>query len=87
MAENNIKYADSLEVDAGHNETQTVRITKMRPNDTVRVHGRRIKVGDIPITVAILKCGHVVRGIAFEVDNVVFCEQHQEDDFVAEILR
>ena len=86
MAEN-IKYADSLEVDAGKGLTQTVRITKMRPNDTVRVHGRRIKIKDIPLNAATLNCGHIVHGIAFTVGDVVFCEEHEKDDFVAEILR
>jgi hypothetical protein len=47
------------------------------PNLTIKIHGHRIKVRDIPITAATLDCEHTVRGIAFAEGNLVYCDKHE----------
>jgi len=78
------RYPDSIETSDG----KLVRISDLQPNQTIRIGKHRIavKVKDIPITVALLSCGDVVRGIAFKEGNVVFCETHHENKFVEELL-
>jgi len=78
------RYPDSIETSDG----KTVRLSTLRPNQTIRIGRSRtaVKVKDIPITAALLKCGHIVRGIAFAQGDVVFCEEDHEDMFVEEVL-
>lgn len=78
------RYPDSIETSEGN----LVRISDLRPDQTIRIGKHRIavKVRDIPITVALLSCGDVVRGIAFNEGNVVFCETCHENKFVEQLL-
>lgn len=74
------RYADSIETSDG----KWVRISTMNPNATIKIGPRRVRVrvGDIPMNVATLTCGEILRGIAFTEGNVVFCEKHQVDEIV-----
>jgi hypothetical protein len=78
------RYPDTIETSEG----KLVRLSDLRPDQTIRIgkHHTAIKVKNIPITVALLSCGDVVRGIAFNEGNVVFCETCHENKFVAELL-
>ena len=66
------QYPDAIHTDSG----QTVRVATANPNQKVRIHGHNIRVGDIPLTAAKLGCGHIIRGIAFQKNDLVFCEEH-----------
>jgi hypothetical protein len=78
------KYPDSITTDNG----KTIRLSQLKKNNKVRIHGHNIKVGDIPLTAAQLNCGHVVRGIALQLNDVVFCDkdEHREDTYVSQII-
>jgi len=76
------KYPDEIEVDGG----KVVRLSQLSDNAVIRVHKHPIRVGDIPLTAAQLTCGHVIRGIALKEQDVVFCEDHAQNSFVAMIL-
>jgi hypothetical protein len=76
------KYPDELTVDGGRN----VRISQLSPNAIVKIHNHAIRVGDIPLTAAELKCGHVVRGVALQDKDIIFCEEDQANSFVVLIL-
>jgi hypothetical protein len=78
------RFPDTLETSDG----TLVRLSLLKPEKTIYIGKRRIpiKVKDIPQTSALLTCGVIVRGIAFTQGNVVFCEKHQEDEIVEEIV-
>lgn len=78
------RYPDSIETSEGH----WVRVSSLPAEKVIRIGKKRIpiKVGDIPMTAVALTCGTIVRGIAFNVGDVVFCEVHQQNEFVATIL-
>lgn len=76
------KYPDSVTLDSG----KTVRVSTMHPDATLTIHGRKIKVSDIPLVVARLKCGCVIRGIAIAKRDIVFCENHHDESYVTEVL-
>lgn len=67
----------------------TVDIHTANPEKTLVIQGRRVKVKDIPITVAHLECGHNIRGIAFQKGEVVSCEEHTPvlETFVAYVVQ
>lgn len=74
------RYADSVETSDG----KWVRITMMNPDARIKIGPQRrlVRVGDIPLNAATLTCGEIIRGIAFSVGNVVFCEKHHVEEFV-----
>lgn len=76
------KYPDSITLDSG----KTVRVSTMNPNATLKIHGRTIRVADIPLVAVRLKCGCVVRGIAIAKRDIVFCENHHDESYVTEVL-
>jgi len=77
-------YPDSLTTSDG----KVVRLSLLNPNYTVRIGPKRtpVKVKDIPLTAGLLTCGHIVRGIAFSQGNVIFCEEHGEEEIVEKIV-
>lgn len=78
------RYPDSIETSDGY----FVRLSSLRPDQTIRITKKRIpvKASDIPMTAVLTTCGLVVRGIAFEEGDVIFCEQHGVDERVEEVL-
>jgi hypothetical protein len=76
-------YADTITLDSG----KVVRVTAMDPNAYVKIHGRSIRVGDIPMSVGTLNCGCIMRGIAISLNNVFFCEKHKDNSYVVEIVK
>lgn len=78
------KYPDTLETSDG----KFVRLSQLAPEKTLYIGKKRVavKVKDIPLTAALLTCGHIVRGIAFSQGNVIFCEEHSDEEIVEEIL-
>lgn len=79
---NTQKFPDSVTLDNG----KTVRVSQLPSDAEVTIMGRTIKASDIPLVAATLKCGCYLRGIALTVKDVIFCETHQKDSFVAEII-
>lgn len=73
------KYPDEITTDGG----KKVRISQLKPNDKVKIHNHSIRVGDIPLSAVELTCGHTVRGIALQMNDIVFCEEDQQNSFVA----
>lgn len=84
MATTERRYPDSIETSDG----KMVRVTTLNPNHilTIGKNRTKIKVSDIPITVGLTTCGKIIRGIAFTQGNVIFCEDHQKDEFIEEIV-
>lgn len=78
------RFPDSLETSDG----KIVRLSQLNPEKVLHIGKNRVpvKVKNIPLTAALLSCGHIVRGIAFEKNNVVFCEEHSEEEIVEEIV-
>jgi hypothetical protein len=76
------RFHDSVTLDNG----KTVRISALPEEAEIKIMGRTIKVSDIPLVAASLKCGCYIRGIALKQRDVIFCETHQKDSFVAEII-
>lgn len=76
------KYPDEITLDSG----KTVRVTNLPANFILKIHGRKIKVADIPMVAARLNCGCLIRGIAIAKRDIFFCDLHHMDTFVAEIL-
>jgi len=65
----------SIKTDNG----DVVNTKTANPNRTIQIHGHRLKVRDIPITAALLDCGHTIRGIAFGPGNLVYCDKHDNN--------
>lgn len=61
---------------------ETVNTRTANPNQTIKIHGHKLKIRDIPITAAQLNCGHNVRGIAFAAGNLVYCDKHGDGNTV-----
>jgi hypothetical protein len=76
-------YGDSIKLDNG----KTVRISKLPANSTITFKGIKIKVADIPLVAARLKCGCVMRAIAVEPKDVIFCDTHKLNSFVVEVIK
>lgn len=76
------KFHDSITLDNG----KTVRISALPDEAEIKIMGRTIKVSDIPLVAVTLKCGCYLRGIALKEKDVIFCETHKKDTFVAEII-
>ena len=76
------KYPDEITTDSG----KTVRVTTLNPEYKLKIHGRTIRVADIPMVAARLNCGCHVRGIALVKRDIFFCDLHHVDTYVAEIL-
>jgi hypothetical protein len=79
-----IKYADSIRTDNG----RMVRLSQIRPDTVLRIGGHELKAELIAAKMvgALLACGDTVRGIAISQGDVIFCEKHGEDEFVADIV-
>lgn len=75
------EYSDTIHLDNG----KTIRLTTANPDKIITIGGRKIRVGDIPFVTARLSCTHVVRGIAFSVNDIVFCDKCADDRTVTEI--
>lgn len=58
---------------------QPVRITLMNPNKRIRIGGRTVRVGDIPLSLFTMNCGHKAKGIAVAVGDTMFCVECQDD--------
>lgn len=84
MTDEKRRYADSLTTSDG----RSIRIASLPADKIVRVGPKhtRIRVGDIPLNAVRLSCGDTVRGIALEKGNVMFCEKHHDNVFVAEVV-
>ncbi len=78
------RYPDSIETSDGY----YVRLSSLRPDQIIRITKKRIpvKASEIPMTAVVTTCGLVVRGIAFQKGDVIFCETHGADEFVENIL-
>jgi len=87
MANNNNKktiatYPDEITLDNG----RKVRLGSLSSSDVITVQGHRIRVADIPLVVVNLKCGCMSKGIALTLNDIVFCEKHQDTSSVVEVL-
>ena len=76
-------YGDNIKLDNG----KTVRISELLPDSTIVFKGITIKVADIPLVAARLKCGCVMRAIAVQINDVIFCEKHKLNSFVVEVVK
>lgn len=65
-------YPDTIKTDDG----RVIRVSTADPKQRIRIHGRNLRVGDIPLTAATLACGHIIRGIAFQKNDLVYCDEH-----------
>lgn len=74
------RYSDSISTQ----NLGDVRISELKSDDKLKIQGRWIKVSDIPMTAATLSCMHSVRGIALQLNDVVFCENCHQTSFVSE---
>ncbi len=63
-----------------------VRLTELKPEEKLKIGGRWVTVADIPLTAAILECGHAVRGIALQEGDIIFCETDHDTSSVASIV-
>lgn len=73
-----VNYPDSVTTDSG----QIIRITLANQNRMVRIHGRKVRVGDIPLAVFTLECSHILKGIAVQKGDRIFCETCQDSKVV-----
>lgn len=62
-------YADTIQTDRG-----PVRLSNLRPEQSISINGRRIKASQIPLSYYTLECGHKGQGIAVQAGNTIFCE-------------
>jgi hypothetical protein len=76
------KYPDEIEIEGG----RMVRLSQLNKDKMINVRGHSIRVGDIPLTAVELNCGHVVRGIALQEKDILFCEEHQQNSVVVLLL-
>lgn len=77
MSRSPIHHADMITTDRG-----PVRLSSLRPEQTVTIHGRRIKVGQIPVSFYTLECGHKSQGVAVNAGHLIFCESCQTQKVV-----
>jgi hypothetical protein len=75
-------YGDSITLDNG----KTVRLSKLPLDAVITIRGRKIKVADIPLVAAKLKCGCLIRAIAVQKRDVIFCDEHHVESFVVEVI-
>lgn len=68
-------HPDEIYVDGS---TRPVRVTYLDPDEVLSIRGRTIRVGDIPLSLYTLECGHKGKGIAVQVGNTVFCDTCQD---------
>lgn len=85
MTTKTTQYADNLTTE----NRGVVRLTELRSTDRLKIRvGNRsqwVTVRDIPINVAHLECGHVLRGIALHQNGVTFCEECHNERFITEV--
>jgi len=79
---NKNKFPDSITLDDG----KTVRLSQLDPKKEIKIMGRTVKVEDIPLVAAALKCGCYMRGIALKEKDIIFCEKHQTDTTVSGVI-
>lgn len=73
------QYADQVMTDSG----KFVRIIGANPDHRIRIHGRSVRIGDIPYAMFWLQCGHHNKGVAVNTGDWVFCEECKEKKMVA----
>ena len=73
------KYAEQIQVDGG----AFIRIIGANPERKIRIHGRSVRIGDIPYAMFWLQCGHQSKGVAIATGDWVFCEECEEKKMVA----
>lgn len=78
---NEIRYSDSILTQ----NIGMVRVTELDPDTELKIAGRWIVAADIPLNIASLSCGHIIRGIALKEGNVVFCETCKDQVFATDI--
>jgi hypothetical protein len=78
-----ITYPDTIKTDDG----RLVRISQANPNQRIRVRKHNLRIGDIPLTAGELGCGHVVRGIAFQAHDLVYCDKHPGEIVQTEVIK
>jgi hypothetical protein len=82
MSNENV-YGDGIKLDNG----RFVRLSKLPLDEVITLRGRKIKVADIPLVAARLKCSCLIRGIAVELRDVIFCDEHHVESFVIEVIK
>lgn len=82
MSSKNV-YGDGIKLDNG----RFVRLSKLPADEVITIRGKQIKVADIPLVAARLKCGCMIRGIAVELRDVIFCDEHHVESFVVEVIK
>lgn len=75
-------YGDGIKLDNG----KYVRLSKLPLDSVIEIKGRKIKVADIPLVAAKLKCGCLIRAIAVQKRDVIFCDEHHIESFVVEVI-
>lgn len=69
------QFADEILPDGAK---RSLRVTLAHPDKVVTIHGRNVRVGDIPLSIFALECGHKGKGIAVTVGNTIFCDDCKE---------
>jgi hypothetical protein len=76
-------YGDGIKLDNG----KFVRISELPLDSYIVFKGIKIKVADIPLVAVRLKCGCMIRAIAVQIDDLIFCEKHKMNSFVVEVVK
>lgn len=63
------RYTDELFSDDG-----PVRISLLKPSDSISLRGRRVKVADITMNRVKFDCGHLATGIFIAVGDTLYCD-------------
>lgn len=82
MPQTEVIYPDTIKTDDG----RFIRVSTANPSQRIRVHGRNLRVRDIPLTAAQLACTHIVRGIAFRKGDLVSCDKHGIEPLQTEVV-
>jgi hypothetical protein len=82
MNQKNI-YGDGIKLDNG----RFVRLSKLPLDEVITIRGKQIKVADIPLVAARLKCGCLIRGIAVQLKDIIFCDEHHLESVVVEVIK
>lgn len=75
---NTTKYSDSIHT----KNLGLVRLTEIDPETELFIGNRWVIAGDIPLTAALLKCGHHIRGIALQEGDIIFCDSCHDESYV-----
>lgn len=75
-------YGDTIKLDNG----KVVRLSQLDHEDVIQIRGKEIRVADIPLVAAQLKCGCLIRAIAVQKRDIIFCDKHHQESFVVEVV-